>query len=65
MCQGVVVQDEKCQGGGVGGNLQNLFWNLTHFIDIQFKNTVNLIFLSFKVSSERFFHKNFKTGLTF
>ena len=40
-CQGVVVQDEKCQGGGVGGNLQNLFWNLIHFFDIRFKNTSN------------------------
>ena len=29
------------------------------------KNTSNLILLSFKVPSEIFFHKNFKTGLTF
>ena len=59
------MRDEHCQGGGAGGRVQNLFWNLTHFFDIQFKNTSNLIFLGFKVSSERFFHKNFKTGLPF
>ena len=64
-CQGVVVQDEKCQGGGAGGMVQYFFWNLIHFLDFQFKNTSNLIFLGFKVSSERFFHKDFKTGLTF
>ena len=43
----------------------NFFLNLTHCFDIQFKNTLNLIFLGFKVPSERFFHKDFKTGLTF
>ena len=53
------------EGGGAGGMVQLFFWNLTHFFDIQFKNTSNLIFLGFKVPSERFFHKNFKTGLTF
>ena len=51
--------------GGRGGLEKLFFGNLTHFFDIQFKNTFNLILLSFKVPSERFFHKNFKTGLTF
>jgi hypothetical protein len=51
--------------GGGAGMMQILFWNLTHFFDIQFKNTFNLIFLDFKVPSERFFNKDFKTGLTF
>ena len=36
----------------------------TSFV-IQFKDTFNLILLSFKVPIERFFHKFFKTGLTF
>ena len=40
-------------------------WNLRHFFDFEFKNTSNLIFVGFKVPSKRFFHKNFKTGLTF
>ena len=35
------------------------------FFHIQFRNTSNFIFLGFKVSSERFFHKNFKTSLFF
>ena len=39
------------------------FWSL--FLKNQFKNTSNLILLGFKMSSESFFHKNFKTGLTF
>ena len=52
-------------GGGAGGMVQKSFWNLTHFFDIQFKNTSNLIFLGFKVPSERFFLKNFKKDLTF
>ena len=52
-------------GLGAGGMVQIFFWNLTHFFDIQFKNTSNLIFPSFKVPYERFFHKDFKTGLTF
>ena len=51
--------------GGKGGMVQILFWNLTHFFDFELKNTSNLIFLGFKVPSESFFHKNFKTGLTF
>ena len=51
--------------GGKGGMVQILFWNLTHFFDFEFKNTSNLTLLGFKVPSERFFHKNFKTGLTF
>ena len=72
-CQGVVGVEgaiflEILPGGGKGGKggmVQILFWNLTHFFDFEFKNTSNLIFLGFKVPSERFFHKNFKTGLTF
>ena len=49
----------------VRSRVQNFFWNLTLFFEIQFKNTSNLIFLGFKVPSESFFHKNFKIGLTF
>ena len=49
-------------GGWFGANFS---FRLTNFFDIQFKNTSNLIFLDFKVPSERFFHKDFKTGLTF
>ena len=41
------------------------FWNLTHFFDFQFKNTSNLIFPDFKVSSKSFFPKDFKIGLIF
>ena len=52
-------------GGGGSGMVQNLFCSLTQFFDIQFKNTSNFILGSFKVPSERFFHKFFKTGLTF
>ena len=51
--------------GGKGGMVQICFWKLTHFFDFEFKNTSNLIFLGFKVPFERFFHKDFKTGLTF
>ena len=47
-----------------GGMVQFFFWNLTLFFYIHFKNTSNLIFPSFKVPYERFFHKDFKTGLT-
>ena len=36
------------------------FWNLTHFFDIQLKKTSNLIFLDFKVPSERFFSQEFQ-----
>ena len=43
------------KSGGGGGIVQTIFWNLTHFFDIQFKNTSNLIFLGFKVPSESFF----------
>ena len=42
-----------------------IFFGIWHFFDIQFENTSNLIFPSFKVLSKSFFHKNFKTGLTF
>ena len=52
-------------GAGSGGMVPIFFWNLTLFFDIQFKNVSNLVFLGFKVPSERFFHKDFKTGLTF
>ena len=45
--------------------VQNYFCVLRNFFDIQFENTSNLILLSFKVPSERFFYKVFKTGLTF
>ena len=45
--------------------MQNHFSDLTLFFDIQFKNTYNLILLGFKLSSERFLFKNFKTDLTF
>ena len=51
--------------GSAGGLVQKKICRLRIFFDIQFKNTFNLILLSFKVPSERFFHKNFKTGLTF
>ena len=54
--------------GGIinwGGWVQNHFSDLTLFFYIQFKNTSNLILLGFKLSSERFLFKNFKTDLTF
>ena len=35
------------------------------FFEIQFENTFNLILLDFKMSSESFVFKFFKTGLTF
>jgi hypothetical protein len=54
----------RCGGGGAGGMVQFSF-EFDTFFYIQFKNTYNLIFLGFKVPSERFFHKNFKTGLNF
>ena len=47
------------------GIVQIFFLEFDTFFDIQFKNTSNLIFLGFKVSFERFIHKNFKTGITF
>ena len=58
---------EILPGGGKGGRgmVQFFFWNLTLFFDFEFKTTSNLIFLDFKVPFERFFHKDFKTGLTF
>ena len=61
-------------GGGTGGIITRGwgFWysaknvcHLTQFLDIQFKNIYNFILLSFKVPSERFFRKFFKTVLTF
>ena len=52
-------------GGGRGGMAQNHFSDRTLFFDLQFKNTSNLILLGFKMSSERFLFKDFKTGLTF
>ena len=48
-----------------GGGREEFFFEFDTFFDIQFKNTVNLIFPGFKVPSESFYHKNFKTGLTF
>ena len=54
-----------CQGEAGGGMVPIFFWNLTLFFYIQFKNTSGLVFPSFKVPSESFFHKNFITGLTF
>jgi hypothetical protein len=53
------------KGVGGGGREEILFWNLTPFFDFKFKNIFNLIFPGFKVLSERFLFKNFKTGLTF
>ena len=64
-CQGVGVQVALLPGGGGSGMVQIFFWNLTHFFDFQFKNTSNLIFPDFKVSSKSFFPKDFKIGLTF
>ena len=52
-------------GAGSGGMVQICFLEFDTFFYIQFKNTSNLIFLGFKVPFESFFHKNFKTGLTF
>ena len=52
-------------GASSGGMVPIFFWNLTLFFDIQFKNTSNLVFPSFKVPSKSFFPKDFKTGLTF
>ena len=52
------------RNGGSGGMVQNSFSGFRFFFDSQFKNTFHLI-LSFKLHSERFFHKVFKTGLTF
>ena len=51
-------------GGGRAGMAQNHFSVLIPFFKTQFKNTSNLILLGFKMSSESFFHKKFKTGLT-
>ena len=41
------------------------FFRFHPFFQIQFKNTSNLISLGFKMSSERFLFKIFKTGLIF
>jgi len=40
------------------------FLNLTHFFDIQLKKTSHLIFLDFKVPSERFFSQKFQNILS-
>jgi hypothetical protein len=40
---------------GSGGMVPKLFWNLTTFFDIQFKNTSNLNFLDFKCHLKDFF----------
>ena len=50
---------------GGGGGREDFFLKFDTFLDIQFKNTSNLIFSGFKVPSKSFFPKNFKTGLTF
>jgi hypothetical protein len=52
-------------GGKRGQGSISFFWNLTLFFYFKFKNTFNLIFPGFKMPSERFLFKNFKTGLTF
>ena len=52
-------------GGGGGGMVQFFGGNLTHFFDIQFKNTFNLIILRFKVPPERFFTRISKQVLLF
>ena len=62
-------------GGGGGGDITRelgcrrhcakYFLEFRIFFDIQLKNTFNLILLSFKVPSERFYLKVFITGLTF
>ena len=54
--------------GGIinwGGRVQNHFSDLKIFFEIQFKNILNLIFPSFKVSSKSSLFKDLKTGLTF
>ena len=51
--------------GGRGGMPQNQFSVLIPFSKLQFENTSNLILLGFKMSSERFLIKNFKTDLSF
>ena len=43
----------------------NFFLEFDTFFYFEFKNTSNLTFPSFKVPSERFLFKDFKTGLTF
>ena len=45
--------------------VQNSFCTLRHFFDIQFKNTSNLIFLSFKVPCKSFFSRFSKQDLLF
>ena len=47
------------------GNTSFISLNLTFFFDFQFRNTSNLIFSDFKVSSKSFFPKDSKIGLTF
>ena len=53
------------EGGGRRGQGRIFFLEFDTFFNIQFKNTFNLIFPGFKVPSESFLFKNFKTGLTF
>ena len=52
-------------GDGGSGMVQKRFCRLTKLFDIQFKNTSNLILLSFKVQSERFFTNFSKQVLLF
>ena len=53
------------EGGGREGQGRISFLEFDTFFYIQFKNTSNLIIPGFKVASESFLFKNFKTGLTF
>ena len=53
------------EGGGRRGQGRIFFLEFDTFFYFKFKNTSNLIFSIFKVLSERFLFKNFKTGLTF
>ena len=62
-----IVKDKKVPTKQVDGviTIYRVSLEFDTFFDIQFKNTFNLVFPYFKVPSERFLFKNFKTGLTF
>ena len=53
------------ESGGREGQGRISFLEFDTFFYIQFKNTSNLIIPGFKVASESFLFRNFKTGLTF
>ena len=53
------------EGGGRKGQGRISFLEFDTFFYFEFKNTSNFIFPGFKVPSESFLFKNFKTGLTF